>query len=317
MSDALAHAPLPIAVFRGPHQECVIASESWQRLFHPHPPAPLLERLADAQRSQHDVETHLRFKERAYRVMIKPLPGDELLATCIDETLAIQAHAEVTRVRRFKEQLLTAISHDLRAPMSTILLWERVLRDRIDEVDIRQRALDAIRESATVQTRVISELGDVSSVASGAVALARARVPLESLLSAAIELHHAAARSKQIQITRDYHLPLGDVHADGARLRNAFEKVIESALRITPTGATIKIAARRRRGTIMIEIGAGESTPRSRHAESVDDLELGLVVAAELLAMHAGTLEAHRPERDCAPTYTISLPSVSRRQTRP
>ena len=294
----------------------MIASAAWQRLFHPHPPAPLLERLAEAQRTQHDIEMHLRFRERAYRVMIKSLPQDELLATCIDETLAIRAHAEVTRVRRFKDQLLTAISHDLRAPMSTILLWERVLRDRIDEVEIRQRALDAIRESATAQTRVISELGDVSSVASGAVELARARVPLEALLGTAIELHHATARAKQIELALECHSPLGDVHADGRRLRHAFEKVIESALRITPTGGTIKIAARRRRGTITIEIGAGEPTARTRNTELVGDLELGLVVAGELLAMHAGTLEAHRPEPDCTPTYTISLPSVSRRPTR-
>jgi K+-sensing histidine kinase KdpD len=323
MNATIAHAPVPIAVFRGPQHECVVASGSWQQLFEPDIPPVLLERLNETYRSQQRSEAELRLRlsahgptARTYRIVIQPLPGDELMATCIDQTDVRLAQADAERSRRLKEQLLAAVSHDLRAPMSTILLWERVLRDRIDEVETRQRALDAIRESATTQSNLIAELVDAASVVNGTIELSRDSVALESVLATALEPQVAPARAKGVSFVSDYQPPLGHVHADPARLRQAFAKVIETAVRISPHGTTILISARRRRTSIVVTIGDSELDAHSRTLEPIAALELGLVVASELVALHAGTFEAMRPHAGNVPTYSISLPIVARRSGR-
>jgi signal transduction histidine kinase len=49
------------------------------------------------------------------------------------------------------------LTHDLRDPLSTILMWEQVLRLTEDPA-MRERALDAIRDSARAQAAIIDEL---------------------------------------------------------------------------------------------------------------------------------------------------------------
>lgn len=323
MNDTVAHAPVPIAVFRGPQRELVVASGSWQQLFAPELPAILLERIDETYRTQQRFEAELRMRlatlgptARTFRIVLQPLGGDQLMVTCLDQTELRVAQADAERSRRLKEQLLMAVSHDLRAPMSTILLWERVLRDRIDEVETRKRALDAIRESANLQSNLIAELVEASSVVSGAIELSCDRVALESVLANAIEPQVAPARAKGVAFVSDYQPPLGHVHADAARLRQAFAKVIETAVRISPHGTTILITARRKRSTVVVTIGDSELDAQSRTLEPIDALELGLVVVSEVVALHAGTFEAMRPQAGNVPTYSISLPIIARRSPR-
>src|SRR5262245_48507135 len=276
-TSPLEHAPLPIAVFRGPHHECIVSSAEWQQLFGPDVPLTLRAKLDHVHQSRELSEVEVRVRgARTYRTLIQPLPDDEVMAACIDRTDAQRARADAARSQRFKQQLLAAVSHDLRAPMSTILLWERVLRDRVEEVDVREQALDAIHESASGQASLIATLVDVSAVINGPGQLALDRVPFEPILGAAFERQLETARSNAVCLTRHYRSTLGHVDADSARLRLAFERVIETAVRNSPSGSTIVIAARRKAGALVTTIGERDLVASTRRRIPVADLGLGL-----------------------------------------
>jgi signal transduction histidine kinase len=49
------------------------------------------------------------------------------------------------------------LAHELRESLSTIMLWEQILRMSDDE-KVRARAIDAIRDCARAQARVIDDL---------------------------------------------------------------------------------------------------------------------------------------------------------------
>jgi signal transduction histidine kinase len=55
---------------------------------------------------------------------------------------------------------VSALAHELREPLSTILLWEQILRASNDPAILGQ-ALDAIRDAARAQDRVIARLAEV------------------------------------------------------------------------------------------------------------------------------------------------------------
>lgn len=52
---------------------------------------------------------------------------------------------------------ITRVAHQLRDPLSTIMLWEQLLRIS-DDPTTRARGLDAIRDSAQAQEKVIDRL---------------------------------------------------------------------------------------------------------------------------------------------------------------
>jgi signal transduction histidine kinase len=62
------------------------------------------------------------------------------------------------------EERIAHILHALRTPVSTVLLWESVLRRPCDRALVDQ-ALDAIRASALAQAALIEELGATISTA--------------------------------------------------------------------------------------------------------------------------------------------------------
>jgi K+-sensing histidine kinase KdpD len=302
MTEALEHAPLPMAVFRGPELECITASEPWRELFGCNPPRSLLERLHRAYQTQRASQVTLHASTRTYRVVIKPIAGQKLLATCIDCTELQRARAEAVRERAFKAQAVAALSHDLRGPISTVLLWERILRDRPDEVNVRARALDAIRECATLQSSLIAELVDIAAVATNEVW--RTRVLVESVVTRAIEV---TTRTSQTAFTTDLQSPLGYVHANAERLQQALAKVIDSAARVAGGESPVAVAARRVRRHVEIVVGRPIS---GRRPERITKLELGIVLASELITLHGGTLQAMRYADGQPPTFSISLPTV-------
>jgi signal transduction histidine kinase len=301
-----------VAVFRGTRREQIVANHAWEQLFASGVPQVLREKIEASAVGQEGAELHLTCRTvehldgRAIRIFVEPIGDTEIMATCIDQTELYRARVETARATELKERVLAAVSHDVKGTLSTILLWERVLRERYDDSELRGRALEAIRQTATAQSDAVSEL---QHVANPTTPLEYERLALESILTTAIELQAAIARQHVVQLVSDYRPPLGYVRADRARLRRAFETLLETRIRSTPSGESCTVAARRLRDELLIIIG---NVDPAEDDESVASLDLPLVVVGELLAHHGGTLDMTRPSHGGAPTFRISLPLAAR-----
>jgi signal transduction histidine kinase/CheY-like chemotaxis protein len=242
------------------------------------------------------------------------------------------ALSEAEDANRAKDNFLATVSHELRAPVTTIMLWEKVLRDHIDDVKLRNRALDAIRESASAQSRLVGDLLDISRAISGKLRLERRRILVESVLAAAVEAAVPAANAKQIEITTHYRPRLGRVMADPARLRQVFDNLLSNAVKFTPQGGRIRVTTNRDRSSAVIAIsdnGRGIEEPFLRRlftpfvqdeevlTRSEGGLGLGLAIASQLVALHDGTLSAASPGLNQGSTFTVTLPFANRRTSTP
>lgn len=248
----------------------------------------------------------------------------------LDRLLAALNEAE--SANRAKDNFLATVSHELRAPVTTIMLWEKVLRDHLDDIPMRARALDAIRDSAAAQSRLVGDLLDISRAISGKLRIERRRMPIDSVLSAAVEAAVPAATAKQIRISLQIRPRLGRVLADPARLRQVFDNLLSNAVKFTPAGGSIHVVASRDRGHVNVAIadtGRGmEShflrrlfTPFVQNEEvltrSEGGLGLGLAIAKQLVGLHEGTLTAESPGPGKGSTFTVSLPLAHRRSSTP
>ena len=239
---------------------------------------------------------------------------------------------EAESANRAKDNFLATVSHELRAPVTTIMLWENVLRDHLDDAVLRVRALDAIRESAGAQARLVGDLLDISRAISGKLRLERRRMAIEGVLSAAVEAALPAATAKHIALEISSKPRLGRVLADPARLRQVFDNLLSNAVKFTPAGGRIVVTAERSRGGIAISVtdtGCGIEegllrrlfTPFVRHEDvltrSEAGLGLGLAITKQLVDLHDGTLTASSLGRDRGSTFTVTLPLAQRRTSTP
>ncbi|NVB79838.1 MAG: response regulator [Kofleriaceae bacterium] len=248
----------------------------------------------------------------------------------LEQLLAALSEAE--HANRAKDHFLATISHELRAPLTTIMLWEKVLREHVENIDLRSRALDAIRDSAATQSRLVGDLLDISRAISGKLFLDRQRIVITDVLAAAIDNVRPSATEREIHIVAEISSRTGRVLADPARLRQVFDNLLSNAVKFTPTGGTISITAARERNSIVIEIkdtGRGIapeflprlftpfSQPEDVLTRTQGGLGLGLAIAKQLVALHDGTLVATSEGSGQGATFTITLPAAIYRAESP
>lgn len=241
------------------------------------------------------------------------------------------ARAEAERANRLKDQFLAVVSHELRAPVTTLLLWERMLREDALDPDARARALDAIHASAMQQARLVGDLLDMSRALCGKLRVELQPVSLGALLDAVTESARASARPKELVVEHLVEPELGEVAADPGRLRQILDNLLSNAIKFTPRGGRVSLTAARDGDEIVVAVSdtgcglapellaqvfepfcqGGEPTARE------GGLGLGLAIASELATLHGGSLRAYSDGPGCGARFELRLPRSLDRMNMP
>ena len=242
------------------------------------------------------------------------------------------ARADAERAARFRDQFLAAISHELQAPLTTMLLWDGILHDDSADADLRARALEAIRQSARLQSRMVGDLVDVARAMAGKLHVDLRPVELEPLVQAALDAIAPAALAKQVALDRLRTVSGGELLGDAPRLHQVLVNVLANAVKLTAPGGriTVDIARRGRSVAIAVEDGGRGVAPEllSRMFEpfrqaagsptdGASGLGLGLAIAKQLVELHHGTLAASGAGPGRGTTLTVVLPAAPARRTAP
>lgn len=224
---------------------------------------------------------------------------------------------------RAKDNFLATLSHELRTPMTTILGWSRLLPTLDPDDPIARQALDSIARSATLQAQLIDDVLDVSRIVAGKLRLQLAETDVASVLDAALESVRPAAAAKGLTVDVSIDPAVGTVHADPTRLQQVVWNLLTNAVKFTPHGGTVGLAARRTPRGLEIEVrdsGEGieaEFLPHMfepfRQAEgpstrSHGGLGLGLSIVRYLVEAHGGTVSVASPGKGLGARFSVSLP---------
>jgi CheY-like chemotaxis protein/two-component sensor histidine kinase len=228
------------------------------------------------------------------------------------------------------ELFLAAVAHELRAPLTTLLLWEKVLRDDRIDAELRKRALDAIHQSAMQQARLIGDLLDVSRAISGKLHVDMRALDLPRIVDEAVEAISPALASKQLTLVVRLDPSVGIVIGDAVRLRQVIDNLLLNALKFTEAGGNVEVALHAGPRTVVLEVKdtgcgfapdllAGLFEP-FRQAENAltrrhGGLGLGLAISRMLVTLHDGTIEAASPGPGQGATFTVRLPVTTERRS--
>ncbi|MDQ3700166.1 MAG: HAMP domain-containing histidine kinase [Chloroflexota bacterium] len=175
--------------------------------------------------------------------------GDEIgrLAATFDQ-MAYQLQTSFERERALeaaRRELVAAVSHDLRTPVTTIRAMIEAITDGVvtRPAEVR-RYLTLMRGEVQHLSRLIDDLSELSQIDSGALQLRLVPTDLLELLAQTLAPYQAQARDQDIRLEYVADPDLLPVLADPARLQRVLRNLLDNALQHTPAGGTVHVAAR-------------------------------------------------------------------------
>ena len=241
-----------------------------------------------------------------------------------------QARSHAESVTLAKDQFLSAISHELRAPLAAIGMWAQVLlAGKADEATVA-RGLEAIRASAAAQSRLIEELIDRTRTASRAFTLDTRPLDLVPLLEKAIESIRPSAAAKKIVLTSNTAGARCLVVGDEECLHQVFVQLLSNACNFTQPKGRIHVTLSERRERVEIVVrDNGQGIPRDFLPHVFEPfcqgeasttgahrgLGLGLAIASHIVLLHRGEIRAASAGGGKGSRFSVTLPVLADEDT--
>lgn len=246
-----------------------------------------------------------------------------LLAISLERIHYIEvAQASTVQIEseRLRNSLLSAISHDLRTPLSGLVGMADALEASGHDLPDQQREIAAaMRQSAVRMGALVNNLLDMARLEAGAVQLNRQWQPLEEVVGSALAACQAALKGRPIEVRLAEHLPL--LHLDAVLIERVLVNLLENAAKYTPPGSPIELHAEQASGQVMIcldDRGPGlppgreeslfQKFERGSRESALPGVGLGLAICRAIVQAHGGRIHAENREGGGA-RFTVTLPT--------
>ena len=244
-----------------------------------------------------------------------PLPGVEqrrLLQTCAS-LLAISLErihyidvAQKSTVQieseRLRNSLLSAISHDLRTPLASLVgLAESLAMVQPPLPSAQQALASSIGQSAQRMSALVNNLLDMARLEAGAVQLNKAWQPLEEVVGSALAACIPALAAHRVDVHLPDDLPL--LQIDAVLMERVLVNLLENAAKYTPPGTAIHLAAQAQSDAVALIISdEGPGLPKGREEQLFEKFErgaresatpgvgLGLAICRAIVQAHGGSI---------------------------
>jgi signal transduction histidine kinase len=168
---------------------------------------------------------------------------------------ATQLYQEAQSATRAREDLLAIVSHDLRAPLSAMIMSiELLMTGRADFSGTSRERLDVIKRSAEGMSRLIRDLLDAAAIEAGRLSVERRPLPLAPLVGDAVDAIRPLAAAKLLRLTNELAADLPAVSADPVRLQQVLSNLLENAVKFTPARGEITVRARALGDEVMLSV---------------------------------------------------------------
>ena len=237
--------------------------------------------------------------------------------TRLRETLS-----EIRAVARLREESLARVAHELRTPLSSVMLrLSALLNTQLDKPQEIRTALEAIIRNVREESRLIDDVVDAARSQTGQLSISSSTCDLQQVVTAAVETILPQARAKNVQIDLRWGEQDLLIEGDMGRLRQAFWNLLANAVKFTDFGGRILVEHRRRESTHDIAIqdtGIGIQRhmigqvfePFVRERSNNDSgLGLGLSIARNIIELHSGRILVASDGPGKGSTFTVVLPA--------
>ncbi len=232
---------------------------------------------------------------------------------------------ELKDLNALKSELTAITSHDLKAPINSIISRINLVRDSLDSMSAEKitEHLDKMIDAGQKMGAFINQILDMERIEAGRVQFETERLNLEALLYSIVELNRLTATDKQVSISYQQEGHFVPIRADRMKLEQIFNNILSNAINYSPSGSTITVSCQSVEDTIQIEItDQGSGIPAEEIAGIFDRFSqvrkkgalstrvhgsgLGLNIVQKYVEMHNGTVSVRNgAEKGC--TFTVEI----------
>lgn len=221
---------------------------------------------------------------------------------------------------RLRNSLLSALSHDLRTPLTSLLgLSESLASSEPSLSRAQQELANALYEEAQRMTKLVTNLLDMARLRSGQVKLNLQWQSFEEVVGSSLRASHAALTRHKVRTQLAPSLPL--LRFDAVLLERVLCNLVENASKYSPEGSSIIIAAIIKSQYLEVTVsdnGPGlppgreeavfEKFTRGEQESSTPGVGLGLAICRAIVQAHNGIISAGRSlQGGTAIVFTLPL----------
>ena len=266
-----------------------------------------------------------RFGEGDLTARAPEIGGDEVaaVAAAFNRMAADLSarQAQLVEADRARRQLLADVSHELMTPLTAIRGYAETLALPQFQPATKegQRAVRVIDEEGERIERLVQDLLDLARFEAGGLSLNLENVDVDEIFERAVERHAQTAQEKGV--TLEVAGQDGDIRmvGDPHRLEQAVQNLVSNALRHTPPGGAIRLAASRDHDTVRLTVTDNGVGIPEQHLPHVFDRfykadqsrsgagsGLGLSIVKAIVERHGGTVSV-RSRQGVETVFEITL----------
>jgi signal transduction histidine kinase len=239
--------------------------------------------------------------------------------------------AEQRESERQKDEFLSIVSHELKTPLTPLKALAQLLRLRLRKHREDGRALDldsldtnlkTIERQVDRMSGLVNDLLEVSRAGHGRFELQQQEFDLVPTLNEVVQRYREIS-AEDGRITFAVNAPETlRMTGDTMRIEQALTNLIGNAVKYSPSGGEVRIAAEERGDRVTIVVaddGIGipsDDLPTlarpfargSRRARTFSGMGIGLYLARLVAEGHGGSIALASPGEDKGATVTITLP---------
>ncbi|MBF0272126.1 MAG: DUF4118 domain-containing protein [Magnetococcales bacterium] len=205
---------------------------------------------------------------------------------------------------RLRNSLLSAISHDLRTPLTVITGLADAMRMASPPLSAPHLGLaEAIRDEVSRTSTMVNNLLDMARMQMGQIVLKRSWQTLEEVIGLSMNNCASLLTRHAVHISLPADLPL--LEMDTGLMERVFNNLLENATKHTPSGSIITISACLEGSAVQVSVcdnGPGlppgmesrlfEKFTRGKMESKVVGFGLGLAIVRAIIEAHGGTVWA-------------------------